>query len=299
MDRLYAMTVFVTVVEEGGFARAARRLNVSPPVVTRAIADLEAHLQARLLTRTTRVVRVTEAGARYVQDCRRLLSDIQEADEAAKGMHGAPRGALTLTASVLFGHMFVMPIVADYLRCHPEVNASCWFVDRVMHMVDEGVDVAVRIGELPDSSLHAIRVGTVRRIVCASPDYLAAHGLPRHPQDLDGHTVIAATGVTSSTQWHFQVEGQTRAYAVQPRIATNANASAITAALGGFGLTRLMSYQVADHLRAGRLQALLAEFEHAPLPVHVVYREGRQASQKVRTFLDFMVERLRADTALN
>ncbi|MCH8180391.1 MAG: LysR family transcriptional regulator [Proteobacteria bacterium] len=299
MDQLYAMTVFVTVVDEGGFASAARRLNVSPPVVTRAIADLEEHLQVRLLTRTTRVVRVTEAGARYALDCRRLLADIKEADEAAQGMHGAPRGDLTLTAPVRFGNMHVMPIVADYLRTYPEVNASCWFVDRVMNMVEEGVDVAVRIGDLPDSSLHAIRVGTVRRVVCASPGYLEAHGIPLHPQDLGRHTVISATGITASAQWRFMVDGQPRSYELQPRIATNSNESAITAALSGFGLTRLMSYQVADHLRAGTLKLLLTGFEHAPLPVHVVYQEGRQASQKVRTFLDVMVERLRANTALN
>jgi DNA-binding transcriptional LysR family regulator len=299
MDQLYAMTVFVTVVDEGGFASAARRLNVSPPVVTRAIADLEDHLQVRLLTRTTRVVRVTEAGARYAQDCRRLLSDIKEADEAAQGVHGAPRGELTLTASVLFGNMFVMPIVTDYLRTYPDVNASCWFVDRVMNMVEEGVDVAVRIGDLPDSSLHAVRVGAVRRIVCGAPQYIEAHGMPLHPHDLSRHTIISATGITASAHWRFVVDGQTRSYDLQPRIATNANESAITAALGGFGLTRLMSYQVADHLRSGRLKTLLSTFEHAPLPVHVVYQEGRQTSQKVRTFLDFMVERLRANTALN
>ena len=188
MDRLHLMRVLVAVVDAGGFAGAARKLDLSPPAITRAIAALESRLAVRLLTRTTRVVRVTEAGARYAEDCRRILAEVDEADEAAGGVHAVPRGRLTITAPVLFGGMHVVPVVTEFLDRFPEVSAACWFVDRVVNIVDEGVDVAVRIGELPDSSAQAIRVGAVRRVICAAPAYLERHGTPVHPDELARHT---------------------------------------------------------------------------------------------------------------
>ena len=291
--------MFVAVVDEGSFAGAARKLNVSPPVVTRAVGDLEERLGLRLLTRTTRIVRVTEAGAGYVEDCRRILGEIDEAEEAATGTHSTPRGQITITASVLFGQMYVTPVVTRYLQRHPEVNAACWFVDRVVNLVDEGVDVAVRIGELPDSSLHAVRVGRVRRVICGSPKYLAEHGIPQRPEELDDHIIISATGVTPSPQWQLWDAGVSRSYKLRPRMTTTTNDSAIAAAVNGFGLTRLMSYQVAQQLESGALKTVLAEFEPAPLPIHVVHREGRSASRKVRAFLDLAIEQLRADPSLN
>lgn len=299
MDRLHLINVFVSVVDANGFAGAARKLNISPPAVTRAISELEAHLGVRLLTRTTRVVRVTEAGARYVEDCRRILAELAEADESVSGLHAAPRGRLTLTAPALFGALFVTPIVTEYLQRYPEVTASCWFLDRVVNMVDEGVDIGVRIGELPDSSLQAIRVGRVRRVICAAPSYLKRHGAPQTPGDLTAHTIVSASGVTPTPEWRLVENGAPKLVKLQPRMTTTTNDSAVAAAVAGFGLTRLMSYQVAEHVREGRLQFVLSEFETAPLPVHLVHREGRHASQKARAFLDLAIERLRASKALD
>ena len=298
MDRLQSMAAFVAVVDEGGFARAARRLGSSPPAITRAIAELEQRLRLKLLTRTTRVVRVTEAGTRFADDCRRILAEVDEAEEAAAGVHAAPRGLLTITSPVLFGRIYVTPIATDYLLQHLEAQLACWFLDRVVNLVEEGVDVAVRIGELPDSSLQAIRVGQVRRVVCAAPAYLEAHGTPRRPADLAAHTLIAASGVTPRADWTFSVDGTLQPIAVQPRMTTTTNDAALAAAVRGFGITRLLSYQVAAELAAGSLRRVLPEFEPPPLPVQVVHRDGRRASAKVRAFVDLAVERLRATESL-
>jgi DNA-binding transcriptional LysR family regulator len=296
MDRLQAMTTFVAVVEAQGFAAAARKLGISQPVVTRAVAELESHLGVKLLTRTTRVVRVTEAGARYAADCRRIAAEVAEADEAAAGAHAAPRGPITVTAPALFGRLFVLPVVGDYLRRYPDVAVSCWFLDRVVQLVEEGVDVAVRIGELPDSTLVATRVGRVRRVLCASPEYLAQHGTPLSPKDLAQHQIVAASGISPSTEWRFADGMQVR---VSPRLTTTTNDAAVDAALAGLGITRLLSYQVAQELAQGRLVALLVEHETAPLAVHVVHREQRQGSPRVRAFVDLAVAALRGDAALN
>ncbi|TCV90579.1 LysR family transcriptional regulator [Sulfurirhabdus autotrophica] len=299
MDRLHLINVFVAVVETNGFAGAARKLNISPPAVTRAINTLESQLGVRLLTRTTRVVRVTDAGARYAQDCRRIIAELADADESVSGMHSAPRGRLTLTAPVLFGAKYVTPIVTEYLQRHPEVSAACLFLDRVVNMLDEGMEVAIRIGELPDSSMQTIRVGQVRRMICAAPSYLEQHGIPQNPDDLTAHSIISVSGITPTPEWRLMVNGVSRSIKLQPRIATTTNDSAVTAAVSGFGLTQLLSYQVAPQLREGTLQTVLSEFEPSPLPVHVLHHEGRHASQRVRAFLDLAIERLRADSALN
>jgi DNA-binding transcriptional LysR family regulator len=298
MDRLQAMTTFVAVVDSGGFASAARKLNQSPPVVTRAVAELEERLGLRLLTRTTRVVRVTDAGARFAEDCRRILADIEEAEIAATGTHAAPRGTLTITAPALFGQLHVTPILVSYLQQFPEVDAQCLFLDRVVNVVEEGIDVAVRIGELPDSSLQATRVGRVRRVLVAAPAYLLAHGVPQRPEELAEHTIVSASGVTPVSEWRFNDAGKALLQRMQPRLRTTTNDSAITAAVAGLGITRLLSYQVAEHVRSGALQLLLPDFETAPLPVHVVHHEGRRATQKVRAFIDLAVDRLRDDPAL-
>ena len=299
MDRLQAMTTFVAVVDSGGFASAARKLNLSPPVVTRAVAELEERLGLRLLTRTTRIVRVTDAGARFAEDCRRILADVEEAERVATGTHAAPRGTLVLTAPVLFGQLYVTPILVNYLQQYPEVDAQCLFLDRVVNVVEEGIDVAVRIGELPDSSLHAARVGSVRRVLVAAPAYLKAHGVPQRPEDLARHTMASASGVTPVSEWRFDDGGQPLLQRLQPRLRTTTNDSAIAAAVAGLGITRLLSYQVAAHVRSGALQILLEDFETAPWPVHVVHHEGRRATRKVRAFIDLAVDTLRADPTLN
>jgi DNA-binding transcriptional LysR family regulator len=292
------MTTFVAVVDSGGFASAARQLNLSPSVVTRAVAELEERLGLRLLTRTTRVVRVTDAGTRFAEDCRRILADIEDSEAAATGAHAAPRGTLTITAPVLFGQLYVTPILVRYLQQFPEVDAQCLFLDRVVNVVEEGIDVAVRIGELPDSSLQATRVGRVRRVLVAAPAYLKAHGVPQRPEDLVQHTIASASAVTPVSEWRFNDAGKSIVQRLHPRLRTTTNDSAIAAALAGLGITRLLSYQVAAHVGSGALQIVLPEFEAAPLPVHVVHHEGRRATQKVRAFIDMAVQGLRADAAL-
>lgn len=291
MDRLYLMTVFVAVAEERSFAAGARRLGMSPPAVTRAIASLEERLGVKLLTRTTRYVRVTDAGQRYLEDARRIILDVDEADESVAGINAQPRGHLAVTAPILFGRMFVIPAVVDYLQQYPEMEVSAVLLDRVVNLLEEGLDVGIRIGELPDSSMKAIRVGSVRRVVCASPAYLAKQGIPQQPTDLIHHLIVASSAFSPVLEWKFS---QGLVVRVKPRLTVTNNDSAIEAVLRGMGLTRLLSYQVAPYQALGQLQTVLSEFEPPPLPIHVIHREGRYASAKVRSFVDFMVTKLRS-----
>jgi len=292
MDRWQAMQVFVKVAETGGFAEAARRLHMSPPAVTRAVAALEEAIGARLLARTTRSVRLTESGRHYLDDCHRILADLAEAEAAAAGAYTTPTGMLVVTAPVLFGQLHVRPIVMDFLKLHPALTAQTLFLDRIANLVEEGIDVAVRIGRLPDSDLNAIRVGAVSRVVCASPAYLAAHGEPRRPEELAGHNVVVTANAWPSPEWRFGREQKT-VVAVRPRLICNLNEGAIAAALDGWGLARVLSYQVAAAIDEGRLRIVLSDFEPEPLPVHVVHAGGRSPSAKVRAFVDFAAERLR------
>lgn len=299
VDRFHLMSVFVAVVEAGSFAGGARRLNLSPPAVTRAVAALEERLGVRLLTRTTRVVRATEAGLRYLEDARRILVELEEADAAAAGVNAMPRGQLAVTAPVLFGKLYVMPIIAEYQAAFEQTTVSALFVDRVVSFVDEGMDVGVRIGPLPDSSLRAIRVGRVRRVVVGAPAYFKRQGIPLTPHDLTRHCLVAASGVSPTNDWTFQAAGEKLVVRVQPRIVANTNDGALEAVRHGCGLTRLLSYQVAPQLESGELDIVLADFEGPDLPVHVIHREGRHGSAKVRSFVDLAVDRLRADRALD
>lgn len=299
VDRFQLMTVFVAVADEAGFAAAARKLGMSPPAVTRAVAALEDHLGVRLLNRTTRSVRTTEVGARYLEDARRILVEVAAADEAAVGINATPRGRLAVTAPALFGRIFVMPGIVAYLERYPETSVCALFVDRVVHLVDEGQDVGVRIGELPDSSMRALRVGSVRQVVCASPAYLGRNGRPETPEALAEHAIIASTATTSTPSWRFQGPDGPRAVRIRPRIEVNSNDGALEAACRGFGLSRLLSYQVAPQLERGELEIVLEDFEPTPRPIHIVHREGAQAPARVRAFVDLMAERLRGDRALN
>lgn len=299
MDRLHLMTVFVAVAEAESFAGGARRLGMSPPAVTRAVSALEERLGVRLLTRTTRIVRPTEAGLRYLEDARRIIAEIDEADEAAAGVNAEPRGRLAVTAPVLFGRMFVMPAIVEYLQRYPAVDVSALFLDRVVNLIEEGLDVGIRIGHLPDSSMKAIKVGQVRSIVCASPSYLDVHGEPRMPGDLRRHTLIAASGLSPTAEWKFFEKGKPLSVRVQTRLTVTTNDAAIESAVAGFGLTRLLSYQVAPYLASGQLKVVLSDYEPPPLPIHVIHREGRQSAAKVRAFVDTIVQRLRSDNAVN
>jgi len=298
MSRLHAMQVFVKVAETSGFAEAARQLNMSPPAVTRAVASLEDHIGVRLFTRTTRMVKLTEAGTRYFDDCRRILADVAEAEAAAAGSYAKPSGVLTVTASALFGQEYITPILAEYCDLHPEVNVRALFVDRITNMVDEGIDVGIRIGDLPDSSFSAIRVGAVRRVVCGAPAYFEQHGVPKHPSDLAKHKIIVSSASWASLDWRFG-GAQKPVVRIAPRLSFNTYGAVLQAAMLGWGLARPLSYQIGRALMDGDLQIVLSEFEDAPLPVHVVHPEGRRASAKVRAFVDLAVDRLRANRSIN
>ncbi len=293
MDRLETMRVFVAVAEERGFAPAARRLAMSPPAVTRAIAALEHRVGARLLQRTTRVVRLTEAGARYFTDCKRILEDVATAENAAAENQTQPRGELVVTAPLVFGRMFVAPVVLEFLARHPLVSARTLLADHVVDLIEGGIDVAVRIAHLPDSSLTAIKVGTVRRVVCASPDYLAAHGTPQTPADLASVATIVFSSSTAQTEWRFGTARSPLSVPLRSRYAVNNADAAIAAAVAGAGLTRVLSYQIGREVEAGLLKIVLEEHEPPAIPVSVVFPAGRRSAAKVREFVRFSVARLK------
>ncbi len=294
MDRFHEMFVFQAVAEAGGFAAAARRLSMSAASVTRAVAGLEARIGALLLQRSTRQVRLTDAGQRYLDDSRRILAELDDADAAAAGNHASARGMLMVTAPVLFGELYVMPMIVDHLAANPELQVQCVLLDRVVSMQEEGIDVGIRIGELPDSTLNAVAVGHVRRVVCASPALLARAGTPTAPAELADLPVVLAAGVTRTPEWRFGTGDAQAVVRVHPRLIVNANGAAIEAARRGLGFVRLLSYQVAAEIRRGALEIVLAAHEPAPLPVHVVYRDGRRANARVRGFVDACVCSLRS-----
>lgn len=298
MDRLQTMTVFIAVAEESGFAAAARQLHMSPPSVTRAVGELEARLGARLLHRTTRAVRLTDAGERYLADCQRIISEIEEADSHAAGIHAMPRGAVTLTGSALFGRIVLTPILVELLGRYADISINTLFVDRVVNLIDEGIDIAVRIADLPDSSLAAIRVGSVRRVLCASPDYLAAAGNPETPNDLAGHDTVDFTNIMPRGEWDFERDGKIQNFKTRSRLRANSADVAIAATVAGRGITRVLSYMVASELESGELQLVLPNFTPPAVPVHVVHKEQGQTSGRVRAVVDHLADRLRQVPAL-
>lgn len=298
MDRIEEMTVFVAVAELGGFAAAARKLKLSAPTITRAVAALEAQVGAELFVRTTRFVRLTESGERYLQDCRRILHELEEAEAQAAGAHLAPQGTLVIAAPIVFGQRLLLPLLVEFLLQHPAVSARALLVDRPVQLSEEGIDCAFRMGELPDSALVATPLGHIRRIVCASPGYLAAHGQPQLPQEVIYHALVVSAADGRSDRWRF-VEGDREIdVEIEPRLVVSTNEAAISAALGGWGLTRVMSYQVNAELQRGDLQRVLQAHEGKPLPVWLVNAEGRRAAAKLRSFIAFAVARLRGHPAL-
>jgi DNA-binding transcriptional LysR family regulator len=298
VDRFFTLKVFVAVGEEQSFSAAARRLALSPPVVTRAVGALEQALGVQLLQRTTRIVRLTEAGARYLLDCKRILSELEDADQAASGAQAEVRGMLAITASVLFGRAFVAPLVHSFLRRHSKVNIRALFVDRVVDLIEEGLDIAVRLAHLSDASFTAIRVGAVRNVVCASPAYLKRHGVPRSPADLKELSAFCFSADRSAPAWSFQVGKRTLSVRPNTRLLVNSPEVAMQGAIDGEGLTRVLSYQAAAAVKAGRLQVILPEFEPEPIPIHVIHREGKRAAARVRAFVDFAVAELRENPLL-
>ncbi|HIG43869.1 MAG TPA: LysR family transcriptional regulator [Gammaproteobacteria bacterium] len=298
MNKLHLMQVFVAVAEEAGFAAGARRLGMSPPAVTRSISNLEDNLGVQLLSRTTRYVRATESGQRYLEDARRIIAEVNAADEAVAGINAAPRGHLAVTAPVLFGRMFVTPCIIDYLNRYADTSISAIFLDRVVNLLEEGFEVGVRIGELADSSMRALRVGQVRLVVCASPRYLEHNGTPHLPKDLTRHSIITSSASSRLSDWRFKTPANDQTVRIESRLTVTSNDAAIEAAIGHLGITRLLSYQIAPLLMEGKLRTILVEHESVPLPIHIIHRQGRNESAKVRAFVDLIAKRLREDPAL-
>jgi DNA-binding transcriptional LysR family regulator len=290
MDRLDAMQAFVAVADLQGFAPAARKLGLSPSGVTRLIAALEERLGARLLQRTTRKVALTDVGTRYLERVRRILADVEEAESSAEGERTRPSGRLVVSAPIGFGRLHVSPVMSQYLARYPEVAADLRLTDRVVNLVEDGVDLAVRIGHLPDSTLVARHVGEMRRIVVASQAYLKQRGEPQTPEAITSHDTIQFGAATAAPEWRFVADGRDIRVVCTPRFATNSSDAAIHYAAQGGGLTRVLAYQAAEAIKAGRLRIVLEKFEPPALPIHAVYPTSRLLSAKVRAFIDLVVE---------
>ena len=297
LDRIDAIKAFVTAIDAGSLSGAARRLGRSPAAITRTIAFLEAELGVELLHRTTRALRLSDAGERYVIACRRILADFEEANLVAAGAHAVPHGLLTVTAPVMFGMRVLRPVIDEFLAAYPTVQVRYLLLDRQLSLTDEGVDIALRIAHLPDSSLIATRLGEIRRVVAASPQYLAARPPIAQPADLSRHDCIAHGEPTQSVIWSFPPKADATALRnvhIMPRLHVNLIESAVHSAADGNGIVRVLSYQIEEEVRDGRLKILLSDAEPAPLPVHLITPDGRLGVAKVRAFMDFAVPRLRA-----
>lgn len=288
MDRLQTMTAFVAVADARGFAPAARKLRLSPSVVTRQVADLEARLATRLLQRTTRSVKLTDAGERFLERARRIVNDVAEAEAFALADRTEPSGRFVVTAPQVFGRLHVAPLMCAYLERFPRVVGELSLGDRPVNLIEEGVDVAVRIGALPDSSSVARAVGSTRRVVVGSPRYLAKHKPLKRPEALAQHQLIQFSALTPTPQWSFFKKGETTTVPIAPVLVTNSADAALGHAERGGGLTMALGYQVLEAVKARRLKVVLDDFEPAPLPIHVLYPSNRLLSAKTRAFIDLL-----------
>ena len=296
MDRLEAMSLLVAVAEAGSLSAAGRKLGVPLPTVSRKISDLEALLKTRLLTRSTRKLALTDGGAAYVVAAKRILDEVGEAERTASGEHAAPRGDLVITAPIVFGRLHVLPIIAEFLARWPDINVRLLLSDRNLHLIDDRIDIAVRIGALADSAFVAANVGSVRRVVCGSPAYFAAHGVPRKPEDLSALTAVTFDRLSSSEHWTFRDPKSKREIRapVRSRLAVNTAEAAIDGAAAGLGVTRVLSYQVAQAVLDGRIEIVLSDHEPASLPVSLIHAVQGPTPLRVRMLLDFAAPRLRA-----
>jgi DNA-binding transcriptional LysR family regulator len=294
MDRFDAMAVLLAVIEEGSLSAGARRLRSPLTTVSRKVAELEQHLGTRLLVRTSRRVELTDAGRDYVDASRRILEQVEEAERAASGEYSEPRGELSLTAPVVFGRRHVLPIAAEFLAEYPSIDLRMLLIDRQVNLLEEHLDIGVRLGHLEDSSLMATRVGQIHRVVCASPDYLARKGSPMVPEDLRDHDGITFRGFSTSPEWRYRGDGAALSVEPRTRLAVNSSEAAIEAAIAGVGIARVLSYQIVDELRAKTLVPLLEAFAPEPIPVQLVYAAQGRLPVKVRSFLDWTAPRLRA-----
>lgn len=298
MDRFEAMTVFVAIADGGSLSAAGRRLNLPLPTVSRKLADLESLIGTRLLTRSTRKLELTDAGRDYLAACRQILEQVDEAERAATGAYTKVKGQLVVAAPVVFGRLHAVPLVAEFLAQYPEVDLELRLSDRNVHLIEEHVDLALRIGALPDSNLVATRLGSVQRLVCASPDYLRHRGAPRVPEELTHHDCVSFDGLEPSGAWTFaDASGQKHPVRVHARLTVSTADAAIAAALLGVGLTRVLSYQVADQLAQGRLVRVLADSEPPALPVSLIYPAQGRLPAKTRAFIDLATQRLRNQLA--
>jgi len=298
MDRLEAMAMFLAAVEKGSLSAAAREMRVPVPTLSRKVADLEALLGTQLLTRTTRKLALTDAGVAYAAAARRILEQVQEAEREAAGEFTTPRGDLAITAPVLFGRLHVLPVVAEFLARFPQINVRLMLGDRNVNLIEDHIDMAVRIGKLPDSGMIATRVGSMRTVICGRPGLLAGPGAPEVPEDLTRVPCVASDGPLSGSNWRFRHPdtGATVEVPIAPRLVTTPEA-AVDAAIRGVGLVRLLYYQVVDAIRAGTLILVLAAYEPEPAPVHLLHIPRGQMPLKMRRFLDFAAPRLRASLA--
>lgn len=293
MDRLEAMSILLAAVESGSLSKASRTLRLPLATVSRKVAELETHLNAALLIRSSKGLELTPAGRSYVTAAKSILEQLSEAERAASGEYMEPKGDLVVTAPIMFGRMHVLPTVTRFLDAYPDVSVGLVMTDRVAHFLEDQVDVALRIGPLPDSSLVANRLGEVRHVICASPDYLTANGAPSTPDDLAQHRVVSFQSVSVLSSWAFEKDGAEIATTFRSRLSVNTIDAALDAALSGAGLVRAVSYQIADHVRAGRLVVVLGNFEPKPRPVHLVYDGQNRLPLKLRAFVDFAVPRIR------
>lgn len=292
MDRFETLTAFVAVADQRGFAAAARALATSPPAITRAIAALEHHLGVRLFHRSTRAVSLTDDGAAFLDRARRILIDLRDAEQVVMGGRSLPRGQLYLTAPVMFGKLHVLPVISALLAGHEGLSARMMLIDRNVRIVEEGIDIAVRIGPLSDSALRVVAIGSVHQTIVASPAYLAKHGVPASPSDLKSHRCIIGNGVRAGSTWPFGLKGETIVEVV-PRLTVNTVDATIAAAEAGLGLANLLSYQTAEAIAAGRLVRVLADDTPSPMPVSLLFEGGRAAMPAVRLFIEAMRERAR------
>jgi DNA-binding transcriptional LysR family regulator len=294
MDRIEAMTTLIAAVDAGSLSAASRMLGMPLATVSRKVSELEAHLKMQLLIRTSRRLTLTEAGRTYVAAARRILEDLDEAERYASGEYRAPRGPLTITAPAMFGRLHVEPVVLDFLKAYPEITVRLVLADHVLNLVDDRVDVAIRVGQLPDSSMVAVRLGAIGWVVCASPDYLADRGEPVRLDELADHDCVMFEGLYSNSLWSFGCGKHAQDISIKPRFSVNSADAAIEAAIAGAGITRVLSYQVADALADGRLKIVLQSFVPEPLSVHLLYAGQSLIPLKLRAFLDFSAPRLKA-----
>jgi DNA-binding transcriptional LysR family regulator len=294
LDRFEAMSILLASVEEGSFSAASRKLNMPLATVSRKVADLEAHLKTRLLVRSTRKLMLTEPGVAYVAASKAILEQVEEAEAQANGEYSVPKGELTITAPVVFGRLHILPVVAEFLARFAEINVHLVLADRIVSLIDDHIDMAVRIGELPDSNMIATKVGTIRRVICASPSYLAAHGVPRTPGSLRDHTCVTFSELMSGASWTVKnKDGKMESVRPFCRLKINTAESAIDAAVQGVGLTNVLSYQVARYVQEGALEIVLQDFEPPPIAVHLVHAHQGLLPLKMRRFLEFAAPRIR------